>query len=315
MEVLAKAVNRFALKPRLYQEISMVSNVFHIPDGRYTYFVEMYINGMHVQAFPDNHSEINIISEHYLIHHHNELRLDKDTETIIRLPDDRRIKATGTVEAQYRFAESDKTFTVEFTVLPGCLHKVVLSNSFLQITQTLLVLGHRIKHESHKPTAPMQVCLNGSPYQHVVGFINGKRVLAAPDIGSNVNVITEDCAVDLGLVIDQDSNQSFLQFFDGSDISTCGIVRDAEWRFDETSRTPPNARNTTETQALRVSVADREIGTDTLPGDTFICDLLVVKKLVVLVIPSSILLYSTNAFTACPGHFWADRRVRGCTAN
>jgi hypothetical protein len=178
----------------------------------------------------------------------------------------------------------------------------MLSNSFLQMTHTSLVLGIRIKYK-HLDTARIQVCLTGSPQQHVVGSINGREVFASPDLGSNANVITKDCANACRLTVVADHRRLIIQFVNGSWIRTCGIVHTAEWRFGKTSTMPRNVEDDIETHDWQEPVADWDFDTPTSYGDIFLLTFYVVETLVVPVILSSNVLYGTRAFTACLEHF------------
>jgi hypothetical protein len=285
---------------------SKTTHSFRVSDDRYRYFVSVYINDTLVKALPDNCSELNLVSEAFVGH----LKLDNPPETPIRLPNGMFIKASGSVTTHCRFTEYGETFQVKFVVLPRCLHHVILSDSFLQATETELVLGSRIHHERISSVSPIQVCLSGTPRQHVVGSINGEEVMASPDIGSDVNVITEDRAHALGLVIVPDPDSSELFFVDGSSIPTCGILRDIEWRFGKPSTTGRHAEFGEGRYVSPRAVVDWKFGTDMAQGDIFICDFYVVKRLTVSVILSSTLLYGTNAFTACPQHFKKYHKIK-----
>ncbi|OAL43943.1 hypothetical protein IQ07DRAFT_605466 [Pyrenochaeta sp. DS3sAY3a] len=272
--------------------------VFRVPDPFYEYFLSLYIHGTLVEAFPDNCSEVNLISQQLI---RND-KLDDYVQTLIRLPNGTMIETSGSVTYQCKFTEDGETFNVKFAVLPRCLHNVVLSDSFLRSTQTDLVLGSRIQYKSLKSSLPIQVCLSGSPPRYLRGSINGKMVLASPDIGSNANIITVDEANACGLVVDRRPEKSLLYFVDGSFVETCGIVRAAEWQFGGLSTTTA-LENLKEPRVLQPLVSDWAFGTGTYHSDIFICDFHVVKTLTVPVILSSTLLYGTNAFIACAQHF------------
>jgi hypothetical protein len=290
--------------PEPVQENSVHS--FRVPDDRYRYFVSVYINGTLVKAFPDNCSELNLVSEAFVAN----VKLEDPPKTPIRLPNGTFIKASGSVTTHCKFTEDGETFKVKFVVLPRCLHPVILCDSFLRRTETELVVGSRIQYEPLESAAPIQVCLNGTPRQQVIGSINGEEVIASPDIGSDVNVITEVYAQALGLVVAPDPDNSELFLVDGSFIPTCGILRDIEWRFGKPSTTARRVEKAKGSEVSSVAIADWKFGKDTSRGDAFICDFYVVKKLTVSIILSSTLLYGTNAFTACPQHFKQSDALR-----
>jgi hypothetical protein len=282
------------------QSIAQTTRAFYrVPDDRYKYFVNVYINGTQVEAFPDNCSELNLVSEAFV----SSLKLDDPPKIPIRLPNGTLIKASGSVTTSCRFTEDGETFEVKFVVLPRCLHHVILCGSFLRRTKTDLVVGSRIQYKPLESAAPIQVCLNGTPQEQIMGSINGEEVIACPDIGSDVNVITEDYAHALGLVVAPDPDDSELFLVDGSFIPTCGILRGVEWRFGKPPTTSRHVERAKRLDTPSTPIAAWKFGTDASQGDAFVCDFYVVKKLTVLVILSSALLYSTNAFKACPQHF------------
>jgi hypothetical protein len=112
---------------RLAQETLSPSRAFRVPENQNKYFISMYIDDVLVHAFPDNCSGLNLISAALVPH----IKLDDHTETFIRLPDERLIKTSGTGTIHCKFTEDGETSKVNFTVLPGSLHGVILSDYFL----------------------------------------------------------------------------------------------------------------------------------------------------------------------------------------
>jgi hypothetical protein len=93
----------------LVKDASNSSRTFRLTDDQYKYFMVVYIIDIRVESFPDTCSDLNLIPEALV--HLNGWKLDNDTETIIRLPDERGIKAVGSVDARCRFAEDGEIFT------------------------------------------------------------------------------------------------------------------------------------------------------------------------------------------------------------
>lgn len=186
-----------------------------------------------------------------------------------------------------------------------CVHDVVLGSDFLRRTETFTTGGHRIQRRIALAQPLTRFCSNGSPKQGVMGSINGHLVTASPDTGSDINVISASLAMSLNLDIDSDLEaRKTILFIDGSTTNTCGVVRNARWKFGPV---PPS--EIIALSASRMSstnnedVSDWKYRSDAEFESIFLEEFHVLMSLFHPVIQSANLLYSTNAFEACSKHF------------
>jgi len=278
------------------------SQTYRVIDDGSDYWVDAYINGTRLRGLPDNGAALNIISEN-CVRQHN-FQADCNMKSLLQLPDGSTVGTSGTLEVEFAFANHTDTsrvnFPVRFTVLAGCIHDFVLSGTFLQATKTFTTFKDRI-HRSLPAVRPtVRVCFHGAPQQQVIGSINGHAVLANPDTGSEINVIRESSAIDMGLKISPDPENTTLEFINGSRVAAVGVIRDVEWKYGKASKKRKRSRATT--CASEGGLKQWKFGADAVHGATFVCDFYVVKLLTVPVILSSTMLYGTNAFVACEEH-------------
>jgi hypothetical protein len=274
--------------------------------------VEAHINDKLVRVLPDYGSDVNLISADY-VRLEKLLVKNKITDTI-QLPDGRLVETSGTVDLSFSFASESRSSTATFTILPRCVHDLILCGSFLRQTQTMTTFKHRIQHSLVPAQAPIRVCLNGVPQECIAGSINGRFTLACPDTGSEVNVIRRDEAIALRLEISVDPETTLLEFVDGSIIGVRHIVRRARWRFGFIVEEPQSVETKTQEDTVKSSAPQWKPGSDVHEDTTFIYDFHVVENLSVPVILSSNLLYDTNAFTACAKHFQQHKQSRSSVA-
>jgi hypothetical protein len=213
--------------------------------------VEAHINDKSVRMFPDNGSDVNLVSADYV--RLEKLHVESKITDIIQLPDGRLVETLGTVDLSFSFASESRSFTATFTILPRCVHDLILCGPFLRQTQTLTTFKHRIQQSLLPAQAPIRVCLHGTPQEGVVGSINGRFVFACPDTGSEVNVIRRDTAIALGLKISVDPETTLLEFVDGSIIGVRDIVRRARWRFGLAFEGAESVDTNTQEDALKSS--------------------------------------------------------------
>lgn len=157
--------------------------------------------------------------------------MDSSCQKTIQLPNGKTI-STGTVSLPFLFEGEKSTFRRIFTVMPNCLHDVILSNSFLRTTETLTKFSCRLKSKFIPSHHAPRLRLLGTPKQRIWGSINGRFVAAIPDTGSDVMLMSKRYAKKLRLKISKDeSHKSCLEFADGTLANTCGMVFGVEWRF------------------------------------------------------------------------------------
>jgi hypothetical protein len=177
---------------------------------RRQHWVEAYFDGILVKMFPDNCSDLSLVSEAF-VKRHPSLVIDT---TVLQLPDGRKISSCGQLKADVRFEGNAETFTMDFAVVPGCTHDVLLAGQFLRTTETFTTFKYRIQPEFQSTQRIVKVCYQGFSQHRVYGSINGHPVSASPDTGSDVNVISRSEADVLGLDISSDPEKTMLEFVD-----------------------------------------------------------------------------------------------------
>lgn len=209
------------------------------PPGRREWVIMGSLKGISVSAIPDTGSDLNIVSDHFIKCHG--IKLDSEYQRPIQLPY-RKTISIGTVSLPFSFEGEKSTFSIVFTVMPNCVHDVILSNSFLRTTETLTRFPSRLKSNFVPSLHMPRLRLLGTPKQRILGSINGLPAVALPDTGSDVMLMSKQYAVERGLTLwvsTDNADRTCLQYADGSLASTYGIAFDVEWRFckeDSTSR-------------------------------------------------------------------------------
>ena len=269
--------------------------------------IRAYLSLISVLAFPDTCSELNVLSESFVKCHG--FPLDKGTGHAVRLPDGTRVKSLGSLTLPMRYEGEVKNYSLSFMVLRNCVQDVVLGNAFLRITETFTKFLQRLEWFPRGSEEPVpRVYLVGNPQQRVNGSINGHFVSASPDTGSDVNLISKDCAAALDLKISTDPTRIItLEFIDGSTALTYGVIPEVEWRFDEDEDSTQRHRSTSASKPKLVQ--DWDFGSDASPQETYICDFYVLEQLTSPVVLCSDLLLGSNAFAACANNFYQTSRL------
>jgi hypothetical protein len=206
--------------------------------GRQRY-IPLSIRDQEIHAFPDNGSELDIVSRRFAKKH--QLAVDRaDIRTVI-LPNGLKRSTMGTATLQFRFKGEKESFRRTFHVLRNSIYDVVLGRSFLDATETLGTFMHRIKTKAVSWFSKLpRVHLLGSIAPRVTGSINGAFVNAIDDIGSDVNLISLKEARRLGLNIQTgEAYRTPLGFAEGSQASTYGKVVGVHWRFGMDASSEP----------------------------------------------------------------------------
>jgi hypothetical protein len=276
---------------------------YRVNDDRNGYWVHAYVNEQLVRAFPDNGSALNLVSEAYACR--EGLGQPIGTGPSILLPNNELANSAGILTVLFRFTKEDVARPVAFTVLRDCIHDFILSATLLTESQTFTKYRNRIQRAPSVLQVPIRVCFNGRPLQSVVGSINGHRVIANPDTGSNVNVIEKSLANLFDFHISSDSEDDVLQFVDGSLLKPLGIVRGVVWRYGETQAEQPPPPHS-HAKSTEVALQECRYGTDAAHDDSFVCDFYVLDSMPVPVILGSGLLYGTKDFTDCVEHIAHD---------
>jgi len=202
-----------------------------------------------------------------------------DNPEHIRLASGSYITTPGTVDVSWKFDLADQSGRwIKARVLPYSRYDFILGRPFLEDTQTLVYHKERIQTtivESSKTTVRLN-SLHGLRKQYFWGRLNGEKVRALPDSGSEIMVMSLDYAekyytihvssktghsssstateiarslhrrsprdremsMEPNFIIDKDDYNTSVVFADGSTAVTVGVVRGVTWKFrDGTSQT------------------------------------------------------------------------------
>lgn len=200
------------------------------PDVVYEPEIMCRLGRVEVAAFPDMGASRNIISYNYVLRHR--LKINKSATTVTKTAAGSRIKTLGTVSLPISFAKETPVYVQEFHVLPKCCHNVILGNPFLRLTETFSRFAHRVGKKLRGILPAHRVCFTGSAKQWLAGCANNQSVLALPDTGSDICLMSLEYAQARGYHIDRDEeHRKRLEFVDGSTADTLGLVDDFEWKF------------------------------------------------------------------------------------
>lgn len=189
------------------------------------------LNGVAVFTSPATESCYNVISARFAKHCGLSIR-GKPRDLV--LANGRTLRCLGKTTGNWSFrGETIHSQELDFLVLPECTRDVVFGHKVLQETRTLDTNWHRLAKLETCHNADAMPCTQvlGDVNHRVVGTLERKRLHAVPGTGSEVNILSEDCLRERGLlwVLERDK-QRFLKLIDGSEVRTLGQVR-AAWRF------------------------------------------------------------------------------------
>ena len=200
------------------------------------------IQNMCVKALPDTGSSQNIIDKS-LVQGLSPLvdigSLDA-VEKHLEAPDQEPIPCIGKVRLPWRFNNEEKQYEEWFHVVKDCSKGVILGNGFLQHTETMNKNRHRLEITEPSDPNPLVGNLVNETQQDdcrrqlTRGSINGMEIFASLDTGSQANLISADCAENLGLnICPLPTGQEQLKFANGRRVSLLGQV-DVKWSFCDT---------------------------------------------------------------------------------
>lgn len=188
------------------------------------------INGRNLDALADSGASFNVISQELA----DTLGLTIDQTSVISvcLPNGTKIQTMGKAEGVFNFLGEKESYTLLCIVLEKCIHPLVLGSQFLRITQTLTKYTHRIKNIfSNILELNFLAVLEAEQYL-LDGYLNGQAADIVPDTGSDIMVMSLLCAQRLGLQVhDGPQHRTKIQFIDGSEAYTIGMVQGVKWRF------------------------------------------------------------------------------------
>jgi hypothetical protein len=190
-----------------------------------------FLSDIAVAFFPDNQSAHDIMSHDYAKRNHfkiNSLMREK-----FRTANGFQVSTLGTVLQPVRFAGEPETYMREFHVLPKCVHDIILGSHFLRLTQTFTKFRHRVVKTLRSIPLRHRVCLTGFSQEMLSGWANGQSILALPDTGSDICLMSLRYARERGYRVDTDpKHRQMLEFVDGSTAETFGRVEGFQWEFD-----------------------------------------------------------------------------------
>jgi hypothetical protein len=193
-----------------------------------------FCNNTPVAFFPDTQSAHDIMSHDYAKRNH--FKIDSSTAGKLLTAAGSLVKTLGTVTRPVRFAKESETYTQKFHVLPKCVHDIILGSPFLRMTQTftdITKLRQRVVKKLRGLSSSHRVCFTGSSQEMLAGWANGQSVLALPDTGSDICLMSLQYAQKRGYHIDTDPrHRELLQLVDGSKAETFGRVEGFEWKFN-----------------------------------------------------------------------------------
>src|ERR1700712_3237524 len=128
-----------SLTRRVYSKVTIL---LWYPPGRTEWFISGSLSGVPVSAIPDTGSNLDIVSVDFVKPH--AITVDTSCRRKIQLPKGRVI-SIGTVSLPFRFEDEMSTVTRVFTVMPNCLHDVILSDPFLRSSETFTKFTRRLK--------------------------------------------------------------------------------------------------------------------------------------------------------------------------
>jgi hypothetical protein len=260
--------------PELRNAEGGITKLRNAEEGQTEWEIPGLIGGIPISAKPDTGSYMDVLSERFVKRH--QIRVTDRGKCRIQLPNKKQIRLLGTVTLPFSFEGEETVYSRCFHVVRNAIHDVTLGGPFLTATKTLKDFQSRIKTKTRKLSSWVKrLCFLGKPREFVRGTLNSHAVQAVPDTGSDVTVMSREMAQRLGLSVEtKDEFRSQLEFIDGSQAFTDGMVFGAKWGF----------------------------GTD--EQSTFECDVHVVNSLACDLILGNEFLFKTEAYSQFSDHFY-----------
>ncbi|RKL02203.1 hypothetical protein BFJ71_g4654 [Fusarium oxysporum] len=203
--------------------------------GLKDYRVKAKVGEYEVDALPDTGAKYNFISQQFVVK--GCLVPDNTTPETIQLPCGKTVISPGTVKVPFLFQGEIKKYVLDCRILPGCTSDLVLSGSFLRATKTLTKFKNRIQGVLRNLKTCPRVSLLGNEEQRLWGRLNGHHVLALPDTGSDVMLVSAQWAKSNYLEVDYSPEHHLeLEQGDGSRFFTIGCIHNATWTFGDSEQ-------------------------------------------------------------------------------
>lgn len=179
-----------------------------------------------VLACADTGAEENIISADLA----TTLRLpvsDASSQREFMLASGKIVQAIGQVSALCSFGLETSPFAASirciFHVFLTLASPIIMGTAFLDETDTMTTYRERLVRIRRPNLQAPQVYSLGRPRNNMMCYVDGELIVATPDTGSDLDIMTPQFAKDRGLQIND--HEEVIEFADGSTALTCGSVQ------------------------------------------------------------------------------------------
>ncbi|KAH6989500.1 hypothetical protein BKA56DRAFT_256692 [Ilyonectria sp. MPI-CAGE-AT-0026] len=187
------------------------------------------INDVQIEANADTGSSVNVISMD--LARSMGLTPEPGTQRHILLPAGQKVFSPGRIRGLFKFKNEEKIHELSCVVLENVSYPLVLGSKFLKLTKTFTKHMHRLKRAFSKSTR-ISLKMFGEEQEFVSGYLNGSNCFAVPDSGSEIMAVSGAFARAHGLKVHRGPNhQHLMEFIDGSEALTDGVVKDLQWQF------------------------------------------------------------------------------------
>ena len=194
------------------------------------------LDGHSVLAMPNTQSPLNVLSEDFA--HYCGIEHDREAREF-DVGNGAKVTSAGRAEATWRFIGPgcNKDKKLSFEVMPKSSSLVLLGSEFLLQHDTLRSYQHRLfAVAAEEDTSALNVI--GEPDHGVVGMLEYEPVIAIPATGSELNIMSAQCAEERGLLsILQPSTARSVVLANGDVVRTLGKIV-ARWTFADNQYTP-----------------------------------------------------------------------------
>lgn len=188
------------------------------------------INGMALDAVADSGASFSVISQE--LASMLGLTIDQASAISVYLPSGAILRTLGKAAGVFNFSGETESYTLLCIVLEKCSHPLVLGSQFLRATRTLTKYTNRVKNVFSNFLGLNFLAVLEAEQYLLDGYLNGQAADIIPDTGSDIMAMSLLYAEQLGLTIyDGPQNRTKVQFIDGSEALTFGMVRGVRWRF------------------------------------------------------------------------------------
>lgn len=189
-----------------------------------------HINGKCIDAMADSGASFSVMTQELA----DALGLvcEKQSLNTVYLPSGRGISVFGQTTGRFTFTGEETSHALLCVVLEKCIHPLVLGCQFLQATETMTRYTQRIRNVFSNTFCLNYFGVAEAQQQILLGFLHGTLANVLPDTGSDLLVMSQSFAEQLGLPIEDGPNdRTKVQFIDGSEEYTVGRVRGVQWDF------------------------------------------------------------------------------------